>query len=120
MQIEKLFDDVRRTYYPAWDTGGEWTVKVLSARDPRLRFAQGRCDEEAKTILINEFQIAGADPEKLELLLIHEIAHAATRSNHRNEWLTQMKRVAETARRIGRRSLAEHIRKQIREYEGSY
>ena len=120
MQIENLFDEIRKTYYPDWDSGGEWSVKLLSSRDPRLRFAQGRCDEETKSIFVNEFQIAGTDPEKLELLLIHEIAHASTRNNHRKEWLAQMKRAAGIAQSIGRKSLADHIRKQIREYEGSY
>jgi hypothetical protein len=118
VQIEKLFDDVRRTYYPDWDGEGEWSVKVTSSRDPKLRFSQGRCDDEVKTIWVNEFQVAGTDSEKVELLLIHEIAHAVSRNDHRSEWRTQMERVAEKAYGLGRKKLAGEIRKQIKEYGG--
>lgn len=119
MQIEKLFETIRKTYYPNWDAGGEWTVKLLPSRDPSLRFAQGRCDDEAKTILINEYQTACTDSEKVELLLIHEIAHAVTQPNHRIAWRNQMESVAEVAEGIGRKRLAELIRQQIREYASS-
>lgn len=119
MQIEKLFDHIRRTFYPQWDKKGEWSVKVVPSRDPRLRFAQGRCDEEARTILINEFQLANRDPEIVELLLVHEIAHAVTRSNHRKEWRKQMKRAGEIALSIGRDRLADLIGQQVAEYEQS-
>lgn len=117
MNIHETFSTLRRVFYPQWDKGGEWALKVVPHRHPSLRDAYGRCDHDTRTIYLNEFQLAVKDPEQLSLTLIHEIAHAVTEANHRELWLSEMKRVAMKAEEVGRTRLATMIRKQIREHQ---
>jgi len=69
----------------------------------------GLCEHDSKTIYVSR----GLDPEELDLVLVHEIAHAATRSGHGKKWEARMEMAAQRADKIERSDLAEAIRKEI-------
>jgi hypothetical protein len=53
------------------------------------------------------------------LLLIHEIAHAVSPNGHGEKWLRRIGKAALKAERLGRRILAELLRKEVCVYERS-
>ena len=72
--LEKRFEQIRKDFFPRWDKGNVWQIKL----DTSLP-GHGRCDKKEKTIVI---QRVTDDNDKMDSLLIHEIAHAVTTDGH--------------------------------------
>jgi hypothetical protein len=73
----------------------------------------GYCDFTSRIIKVAS--IPKSDDE-LAVLLIHEMAHAATASYHTKRWLTRMEKAAHRAKAIGRSGLAMLLLKEIDTY----
>jgi hypothetical protein len=105
---EREFNYVRKTYFPLWDRKQEWKLQVLDDDDG----AEGHCNAESKTI-----RVQYTAKNRLRLLFIHEIAHAAaTYGGHGKKWLARMEKAAKKAESIGEIELSGEIRKDVESY----
>ncbi|AFM26028.1 hypothetical protein [Desulfomonile tiedjei] len=103
--VKAEYDYIRSTFFPKWNRKGEWKLEIV----PRFEDTndEGFCDWTTKTIKIC------ANPEMpIQVLLIHEIAHAVSRCRdaHQTPWLTRMEKAAKKADTIGMKDLAQMIR----------
>ena len=96
--------------------GYRWEVIITSPSHPCLRrsngsYALGSCDNNCKTIYLNEF----IPPDKLLKVLCHEITHAAMFSYNVNLSLDQEELVADLIATYGKEitSIADKIFKKI-------
>jgi len=101
---ERVFDYVRKTYFPRWDRKKAWKLQVLEDVDG----AEGRCISDSKTI-----KIRYTTESRLRPLLIHEIAHAAASVGHDKKWQARMDKAAKKAETVGEIELSLEIRKEI-------
>ena len=100
---------VRRVFFPRWDGKRLWRVRIVR----NLSGSVGYCDFTSKVIKVAS--IPKSDDE-LAVLLIHEMAHAATASYHDKRWLTRMAKAAQQAKAIGRSGLAMLLLQEIEAY----
>lgn len=105
-ELQEIYQDIRRTYFPKWDKKCEWKLKLLED----INGSQGFCDTQNKTIYTLYTN---------NLVIIHEICHAVTEQGHNKRWTTRMELVAEDAEKDGNSELATEIRNQIEAYSMS-
>jgi hypothetical protein len=75
MEIESVYEQIRKDYFPRWDRKHEWRIQVVED----LHGAIGFCYDESKTISIVKGSWVSHSPGlDIKLILIHEIAHANT------------------------------------------
>ena len=106
-----LFNEVKRTFFPRWDTANEWQV----CRKTRLTegyYGNGRCNRKTKKIEINRSYIA-RDDDELRWLLAHEICHAIVEGNHGLKWQRRFHQVADRATGLRQYALADRIHRDI-------
>ncbi|MBN2381432.1 hypothetical protein JXQ70_00985 [bacterium] len=103
-ELQKAFEYVRKTYFPRWDKGGEWSVQL----DPGLRL-EGECIIKEKKI-----KVQSVSNNKIELyhLLIHEICHTSA-LGHKKKWLNRMLKKAEIAERVGELELSISLKNEV-------
>jgi hypothetical protein len=80
VQITKHFRKVKALFFPRWDRQHLWRISTHSRRT-----GHGYCDQERRVI---EIMILSNEPDKRDMLLIHEVCHAVTRGSHGKEWQT--------------------------------
>jgi len=107
--FKALAEFVRRHFFPRWDRKGRW--KVVQAND--LDGAQGRCDNESKTVKIRR----GISGDDVTAILIHEICHAVGELGHGKRWRRRMEQAARTADALAMAAVAERLREEIKGYE---
>lgn len=117
--LQKMFEYVRKTFFPQWDRKKQWKIK----QDENLP-SRGSCDCETKTISINLFMpsrflfISDLEfdaEDDLLLLLIHEVCHSSNMS-HGKKWQNRFLKKAEIAEKLGRSTLADMIRGEVSHY----
>jgi hypothetical protein len=104
-RLENEFEFVRATFFPRWDKKREWRVELVDDLDG----AQGKCFDEEKVVRI-AYLLSG---DKLTVLLIHEITHAVSRSNHARKFQDRMSKAAQKADTIGRPELGSLLREDV-------
>ncbi len=109
--LTPLFNEVKKTYFPHWKAGNEWTVR---RNHPRLRgkILQGICMPQEKTIVIK------LPSKKYErAVLAHEICHAVTGSKyHGKKWGDRLSMVANKATQLGQKEFAGLVREDLKGY----
>jgi len=111
MNFEEAVEYVRKHFFPRWDKKREWTIR--EGHSSEINGAFGLCDDKTKTISVPLFTIRGM------VLLIHEIAHAATNSSHGKRWQERMKKAALKARELGHGDLAKGLLDEVEGYKRS-
>jgi len=109
-RLREKYPYIRRVFFPRWDRKGEWRIKLcdrIGMNGPGR--TDGLCEHKSKTIFVSREH----DPKELDLVLIHEIAHAVTRGGHGERWVARMEKAARRAEQIGRSELAEAIRREV-------
>lgn len=106
-RLQERFEYVRKRFFPEWDPQGLWKVTF----DPD-RKTMGICLKKRKEIIIS----VESDDDELDRLLIHEICHTYY-SDHGLKWQYQMTAVAEAARKLGRKELADDIMCELLRYQ---
>jgi hypothetical protein len=116
MDFESIFEQIKKDYFPTWDCKNEWQLTV----GEDLYGAQAICNSASKTItLLKDYFIQPDAPKinQLKVVLIHEISHTTTTTGfHEEEWITQMKQVAEMADELGDIELAQLVREEVDRY----
>ena len=107
-RLQHEFQAVRQQFFPRWDRAGRWRIRQVSD----LNGANVRVYPETRTIRITHLP----DGDEGTLLLIHEIAHAASNWGHGKKWQCRMERAAVAAEGMGRTELAGLLRKEIAGY----
>ena len=105
MTVRKDFETVRSIFFPRWDRLHKWLMQDI--HPDCAGSAIGRCDETGKAIVVRNGS---------QETLIHEIAHAVTNSDHGKKWQSRMEKAALRAEEIGRKDLADEIRKDYTAY----
>lgn len=107
--LQKTFEQTRKDFFPRWDKDNEWRIEL------NLNFLwKGRCENKRKTIVINPLR---CDKGEIQILLIHEIAHAVTSDKHGKQWQNRYLKAAKQAEEMGRNSLAKAIRDEVKMYQ---
>jgi hypothetical protein len=113
VDVQKLFEHYNRKYF-----GGKlprYTIEISN------KYATSRCSKAKRTIYLNE------KPEKMKVALLHEMAHAISRSGHGPGWRRQMARLQSLGAPIpkseyqscARRNMIDPRREYLEEIEGS-
>lgn len=103
--LEEVFNHVRRTYFPRWRNGGNWSIKLGEVPGrPNLR---GRCDLETRIIWMTA---QWRDDEIVEAVVIHEIVHAVVGPGHGIRFQRRMLKAAVLAEERGNAALAAALR----------
>ena len=105
-RLASAFHYVRRTFFPKWRKGADWAAK----EDPELPY-HGWCDDSSRTIFV---QSTPEEDDRLHLILIHETCHAVTGEPHTKRWRDRFRQAGDTAKKIGRRELANLIYEEVR------
>ena len=105
-ELQKMYQDIRRTYFPKWDKKCEWKLELVED----LNGSQGFCDTQNKTIYTLYIN---------NLIIIHEICHAVTEQGHNKKWTTRTELAAKDAEKDGDSELATEIRNQLEAYDMS-
>jgi hypothetical protein len=116
-RLNSVFDEVKRTFYPRWDTANEWKAR----RKGRLSHGYtgtAMCSRETKTIDISRSYVA-QDDEELRCLFAHEICHAVTTASHGQEWQRRLLRVADRASELGQKQLVDKLHREIQTAHGA-
>ena len=114
-EVRAAFQRIRRDFYPRWDRKRRWRLSIVED----LHGACGLADPNTKTISIRKLDGEARPEDSLELLLIHEIAHAVTNDGHGKKWLARMRAAAKRADDIGRPTAAQFLREEADAYEAS-
>jgi putative protein kinase ArgK-like GTPase of G3E family len=115
--LQKDFEYVCRTYFPTWDDGNNWSVKLGDSETSE----ESRHDLKNKIITIGRFY---DDRVKRHYLLIHEICHALTNyleifGVHDEDWQEEMIKVANIAIKSGQTELYEKIIDEVNLYKNT-
>jgi len=97
-RLKQHWQAILATFFPTWKAGKQWRCTTQTRRT-----AQGHCIEWR----IIEIGVVSKDDDKLDLLLIHEIAHAVASLGHGKTWQRRIACAAVVSRRLGRHRLAE-------------
>lgn len=82
---------------PEWTQGTNWSVKVYPGT--------GFCDRRTRTIVVGT-----QDGSSLQVLLVHEIAHALSVDAHDSQWRAEVESMIDRATSLGEASLASDLR----------
>ena len=107
-RLKHEFQTVRQQFFPRWDRESRWRIRQVSD----LNGAHGRVYPETRTIRITHLP----DGDEGTVLLIHEIAHAASNWGHGKKWQARMERAAVAADAMSRPELARLLRKEVAGY----
>lgn len=108
-RLQQHWRSVLAAFFPRWRAAGQWRCTTRTRR-PSIH---GHCDPERKLI---EIRVVSEDDDKLDLLLIHELAHAVTPLGHGVRWQRRIAVAAAQARKLGRTRLAELLDEEILSY----
>jgi len=108
--LAKRWDLVRSEYFSRWDRSRRWKIKYDSSV-----IGHGLCDVQTKVIRIG-FELVGDD---LDLLLIHETAHAVKKTDmrHGKPWQERMIKAVQRANELGRGNLAAMLLREVEGYQ---
>jgi hypothetical protein len=101
---------VRQTkhlFFPRWDRDGHWRIQTWSRR-----ILDGRCDRKKRVIETAKRVFEHADPDRIDLVLIHEFCHAVYGGDGK-VWQGRMKKASERAQELGRNELAKLLLAEI-------
>jgi hypothetical protein len=102
---------VRRQLFPRWDRPGKWRIRLSK----NIGEAQGYCDKERKRVILSSVP---EDSDERDLIIIHEICHALSRSNgHGSTWQGRMVKTRERVKQIGRARLVELLDYEVQGYD---
>ncbi len=133
--LQWRFEEVRRTFFPRWNTNGDWQAAFLGETDWPYKPRAHKTDFDKQRILVDvefitfygeemglsESQWAGVTREhfsddllvELDAALIHNICHATTSPSHKKKWRDRMHSAKLKAKWIKQRNLAERIERRI-------
>ena len=114
--LQRTFRDVRRNFFPSWDSKGQWAVRKvrhLPISAPVIAYT----NHSLKTIFINYLPY---DKNSLYSALIHEICHAITSGQHNKKWETRMMKSANKAQKIGNIELSKMIFEDLDNVKNAY
>lgn len=111
MNVQRHFHSVKSVFFPRWDRDDRWRVTTSSKRN-----VDGYCDSKRRVIEI--VRTSSDHPDKLDLLLIHEICHAFS-SGHGKMWQDRMSKAIKRAHEVGRHELAQLLQDEILGYQRS-
>jgi hypothetical protein len=112
--LERLFEEVRQTYFPRWRRGKGWSVRY--AVPPGRPKAHGYCDPQTCTIWISPRTV---DEPSDTLVIIHEVTHALTNQDRGVCFQRRLQKAAEDAEHQGNPSLATELRQEVQFYAES-
>lgn len=104
--LTKAFRSVRAVYFPGWDRGRAWRLRIIAAWDGDT----GACEGAKHLISLGkreEWESAEA-----RSLIVHEICHALTGGAHGKLWQKRMLVGTETAERVGEKYVARILRNE--------
>lgn len=107
-RLQQHWKAVLTSFFPRWRAASEWRCTTRTCRT-----GHGYCDIDRRVI---EIGVVSEDDDALDLLLIHEIAHAVAPGFHGKTWQRRMALAADTARKLGRPRLAELLDTEIATY----
>jgi len=111
---QSLFNSIKKSYFPRWDQGSHWKLKVAGIRK---RFGEfGYCDDVSKTIYIASEIKKKSD---LQVVMIHEICHAVTRTGHGKMWARRLLKAAKKAKELKNFKLEAALKKEVAIYKNS-
>ena len=104
-RLQQHWRKVVAAFFPRWQVARKWrcTTRIR-------RWVHGYCDPERQVI---EIGIVSEDDDALDMLLIHEIAHAVASSGHGKLWQRRVSLAAATARKLSRGRLAELLDAEV-------
>ncbi len=107
-RLQQRWLAVLADYFPRWRAGRAWRCISRTRRTGR-----GYCDAARRAVEVCE---APADDDALDLLLIHEIAHATASPGHGVVWQRRLALAAAKARGLGRPALADLLASETADY----
>ncbi len=111
-KLAAAFADLKKTYFPGWDIGNDWHVRV----SPGLRdiFSAAECNCKRKTIYIVPQGFQSAD--QLRGSLLFGICHAILpdRSHKSKLFQREVLQAAEQAQHVGQQPIADELRNILR------
>lgn len=108
-RLQQHWQAILAAYFPRWRAGSQWRCTTRTRRT-----AHGHCNRERQVI---EIGFVSEDDDALDLLLVHEIAHAVTSGSHGKVWQRRIALAAVAARKLGRTRLAELLDQEIVNYQ---
>ena len=116
MDLENLYQNIRRLYFPRWDANREWTAEFGNAE--QLRNNTGYCDTAAKTLYFDCRSMTSMSEEGSRAFVIHEICHDVGAAFHNRAWSVRMAQAALRAEQLGEDEVAAILRSDIELYSG--
>jgi hypothetical protein len=107
-RLHQHWKAILTSFFPRWRAASGWRCTTRTCRT-----GHGYCDVERRVI---EIGVVSEDDDALDLLLIHESAHAVAPGSHGKTWQRRMALAADTARKLGRLRLAELLETEIANY----
>ncbi|MGD0575013.1 MAG: hypothetical protein ABSB61_06550 [Anaerolineales bacterium] len=110
--IRSLFLEVRRDYFPRWQTWRSWHVR-LATRAAYLSGSDGYCDVTLKLICVGPDNIG---PKRVAVL-IHECVHAVGSPSHGKAFRKRLAIAQHRAEELGQAEVAKILEEDVRRYE---
>ena len=112
-KVRKMFQQVRKDFFPRWDRKHQWRLKV--GQKYQGRAVDGYCDQEHRIIFIRRDHL-NSSPTELETILIHEICHAVTPGSHGNPFIRRLEQAKTHAIGLEKNDLAQQLDGEIGKY----
>ena len=103
-EMQKLFDEIKVTYFPKVSKEWKFTT-VLPSSETESEEAKGCCFRKLKLIWVRESVYNPEYPTEFKYAIVHELAHIGLKFNgisHNQYWRTRMFKAARMARRTWR------------------
>jgi hypothetical protein len=104
-RLQEHWRAVLADFFPKWKAARLWRCTTRCRRT-----ALGYCDPVRHTV---EIRLVSEDDDALDMLLIHEIAHAVASRGHDMTWQRRIGNASAKSRKLGRTKLADLLDNEV-------